>query len=381
MLDFIEPINLIRYLIVWRVTDTLVRMPPCLSTALSDALGAIILERLPTREARAWRKTRAAWETAQNPRAASDSGWMTPPQVDAPWPINAVLFPYPSKRVYGVDEVIVWELKLLGPHADHELFLELFLPAMEYLGTTTEKHWRKRQSLWGHFDVQAVYAARGSQWEPVVHDTKLDLQARVSPVQWREGLTFEKNIRRAYRQLTWITPFDLGTMPGGDDSQRVATETLAKSSVSRRSRKSRRRRQRQIATAEIPTFNGILNALIERVTPFLPGKKPTVEQVWALVQSEDVWALLSFEEAALSTPEPELAAVTEPPPLQSQTVPIRVPKNVALIPPPKGWPGQWIGSQSFATPIPERLLPYLELASILHIGQQTHFGCGTFRLD
>jgi len=39
--------------------------------------------------------------------------------------------------------------------------------------------------------------------------------------------------------------------------------------------------------------------------------------------------------------------------------------------------GQWIGSQTFKL-IPVPAVPYLELASILHIGNFTHFGCGTF---
>ncbi|MCX7707996.1 MAG: hypothetical protein N2204_08325 [Anaerolineae bacterium] len=51
-----------------------------------------------------------------------------------------------------------------------------------------------------------------------------------------------------------------------------------------------------------------------------------------------------------------------------------------LAPASKGWPGRWAGGQIFQR-IPRRLLPYLELAAILHIGRYTHFGCGTFLLS
>ena len=46
---------------------------------------------------------------------------------------------------------------------------------------------------------------------------------------------------------------------------------------------------------------------------------------------------------------------------------------------PKEWPGHKIGMQVFQD-IQLPLLPYLELASILHIGEHTHLGCGTFVL-
>ena len=55
-------------------------------------------------------------------------------------------------------------------------------------------------------------------------------------------------------------------------------------------------------------------------------------------------------------------------------------KQYTLEPAPRDWPGRWIGSQSFMK-ISPHLLPYLELASILHIGKHMHLGCGTFALE
>ncbi len=372
-------IPLIRYLIVWRVTDTLVRAPTCLSAAISETLGEVIAERLPTSEAREWRKTREAW---QNP-APPAPGLMAPPKVAAPWPIHAVLFPYPGKQVYGQGEAIVWELKLLGPHADHGLFLETLLPAMEALGVTTERRWRDRQDLWGHFDVQAVYAARGAQWKPVVEDGKVNLRARVSPIQWREGLTFGLDAPRPYSRLMWVTSFDLGEgaetqgSKGAEEQENEqankrkgekAKRGEAKKRESEKAKREERQRRRQkITDAEIPTLYGLVGALVNRVTPLLPGKRPSVEQAWAQVDPADVWALINAEDPTALTPEGEELQIT----LQSS----------AFTAPPKGWPGKWIGKQFFSASLPARLLPYLELASILHVGKDTHFGCGTFRLE
>ena len=85
------------------------------------------------------------------------------------------------------------------------------------------------------------------------------------------------------------------------------------------------------------------------------GKWATAEQAWAAVDSAEQLALwLACDEGRL----------------QEHT----------LEPAPRDWPGRWIGAQSF-TKISPRLLPYLELASILHIGKHTHLGCGTFALE
>lgn len=64
-----------------------------------------------------------------------------------------------------------------------------------------------------------------------------------------------------------------------------------------------------------------------------------------------------------------LAAVPE----ASQHVPTTIPQA--------GWPPGWLDDQRWANPIPTPLLPYLDLAAILHIGDFTHYGYGTFRLN
>jgi hypothetical protein len=94
------------------------------------------------------------------------------------------------------------------------------------------------------------------------------------------------------------------------------------------------------------------------MSSLLPGKHHT---------PDDVWDALSAAERA------SFQAILE----QASHIPVHHKKLKRA---PKSWPGRWIGTQTFAS-IPHPIIPYLELASILHIGKQTHFGCGTFAIS
>ncbi len=331
MCSFIKPVNLIRYLVVWRVTSSLAVLPVCWGSVLSRVLGTIIADRLPTREAAAWHKAMEAW---------SDGG--KAPPAEAQWPIQAVLFPYPGKRHYGFDEVILWELKLMGPCADHGLFLELILPAMEEAASTTDSRWHRNNWVWGNFAIQAVYAAKGTRWEPVVTDGKLDLDYRATPAQWAEELDFGRETWRRYHHLAWLTPFDLGRNPTVEgDSYNLDAES-------------------DIPASAVPTLDTIVEALMARMTLFLPDKRPTVEDVWALMEDGEQEMLKRTLRRARRASRHQ---------------------DVALESARKRCAGRWKGEQHFHPPIPKPLLPYLDLASILHVGQATHFGCGTFDLS
>ncbi len=338
MWDFIRPINLIRYLIVWRVNGTLVQLPRYLPAALSQVLGTLIAERLPTQQTREWRKTLEAWENAAQTEAKSGKKIIP----NAAWPIASVLFAYPNKRAFGPGEVILWELKLIGDSADHGIFLECVLPAMEQAATTTDARWFYHNGLWGRFDIQAVYASRGARWEPFVSAGKLNLDYRASPQQWADGLTFDADPARRFRRLTWITPFDF-QFP-------ISDVGLEGSADNRNSPKGK-------GKSGAPTLRDILDALMERMTLFRPGKHRAATEVWSALSPEEqtnLWRAV----------QPAQPAASHPPSLEA---------------PPRDWPGHWIGTQNF-TDIPPAILPYLELASILHVGKQTHLGCGTFRL-
>ncbi|MCX7683250.1 MAG: CRISPR system precrRNA processing endoribonuclease RAMP protein Cas6 [Anaerolineae bacterium] len=312
MLSFINQITLIRYLIVWKVNGSLVKVPSCLSAELSQNLGTIIANRLPTQEARAWRKALGITQEKRDPLL------LPAPAPSSPWPIEVVLLPYPVKRIYGQGELIMWELKLLGIHADHNLFLELLLPAMEEASTLAHT---PPKTLWGRFDIHNIYVAKGEKWEPLVTEGKLDLNYRPTPTQWIDGLSFLPKSGRAMHRIHWITPFEL------DDQQE-------------------------------PTLHSVLNALVARLVLFVPGKRPTVDDVWTWLPDEERTTLRTVLDDAREC----------------------TPTRSALKAAPKGWPGRRIGSQLYTT-IPHHMVPYLQLASILHVGKHTHFGCGTFKLE
>lgn len=324
MWNFIRSVNLIRYLIVWRVNATFAQLPRYFAIELSRTLGTLIAERLPAPMPREWRRALDAWSNAEQETESPDK----PILADAEWPLRSVLWVYPIKRGFGVGEAIVWELKLIGDSADHGIFLEHILPAMEQAATTTDARWLYHNCVWGHFDIQAIYVARGAQWEPLVTEGKLDLDYRATPIQWAEGLNFQVDTARTLHRLTWVTPVDL---PPAMASTSTTTDT------------------------PYPTMPRLVDALMERMTVFLPGKQNTVDQVWAMLSAEEqteLWRALERAQVA----EQQLE---------------RVPRYV---------PGRWIGSQAF-TEIPATLVPYLELAAIVHVGKHTHLGCGTFRLE
>ncbi len=108
----------------------------------------------------------------------------------------------------------------------------------------------------------------------------------------------------------------------------------------------------------VPTLPLLLDALLTRLAQLLPGKYTTPGDVWD--------AMLPDEQDALWD------AVTQANQIKSRNL------NPDAVPP--GWPPGWLGEQKFNT-IPPLVLPYLELASVLHLGRQTHVGCGTFKLQ
>lgn len=338
MWPFIKPVKLIRYLMVWRVNGSLVRLPRCLSTELSLVLGTIIANRLPTRQARPWRKALAPWDKYGGVSLVGQKKLRTVPE--ASWPIEAVLLVYPGKLTYGQGELVLWELKLMGESADHGLFLEVILPALEEAGSVSDPRWQRQNRLWSRFDIHAVYVARGPRWEPVVSDGRLDMHYRATPVQWAEGLAFDSETEHAFHHLTWLTPFDLGD---------------ANANRRHPSTRSGQRNEKKIAPHQVPTLQSILESLIARMSLLMPGKHHT---------RNDVLDILSTEEQT------SLQAVME----QASRILVH---HTSFELSPRYWPGRWIGTQTFPS-IPGPILPYLELASILHIGKQTHFGCGTF---
>jgi hypothetical protein len=143
---------------------------------------------------------------------------------------------------------------------------------------------------------------------------------------------------RTFNCLSWLSPFDLREGRGEDG---VPAEEAGGA-----------------ASGKAPTLLRILEALIFRVETLITSRRDV---------SWDIQGVLTPEERSQLQDDLEQA------------------RGVSLLfkhlrPPPKNWPGRWTGTLVFDF-IPPPLIPYLQLASVLHVGRQTHFGCGTFALS
>ena len=339
MLHFRYPVNVIRYLIGWRVNSSIAWLPrhPAIETAY--VLGKIIAKRFSSQDAGAWLKALQPLEkyfAAQEPRPKK-----TPRTPVVSWPMETVLSMQPGKRAFGRDEVIYWRMTILGAEADHGFFLEVILPAMEEAGFTSDPAWAKRNRLWGHFDIDSVHIARGDQWEPIVQGGKLDLRYAASPTQWLEGLALpERAKKHRYRSLVWTMPFDFSDLPTGRDESLPAEAAAAK------------------AMRSSPPLDMVLRALLIRLNKIMHGKRSSVK-----IDLEEIFHEEEMQKYLRALEQAESARHIE--------------NN--LKPPYRGMPGKRIGSQTYVA-IPKAVLPYLDLASILHVGKQTLYGCGTFYL-
>lgn len=323
-------LDLIRYLFILEVNSSLVWLPRWPAADLSLLLGKAISERLPIVQARLWRKALAAWETTEKSNRRDNGPHR--PIPPAPWPIDAVLFWYPAKRTYGKGERILFELKLVGSAADHGMFIEVILPAMEQIARFPEHGSRRHNALWGHFDIRSVYTAKGSSWKPLIRNRRLDLRRKVTASQWSRGLRFGAGSSNSLGRITWLTPFDFRapgkTPPSPGKKSRVYAPKLPR----------------------------IMEAISRRISSIILGK---------YAKADDFLENLDADERASWKKAMRMASRA---PLYRNNIK----KSSALV------PGQGIGSQTFATRIPDEVIPYLELGSMVHIGEYTHFGCGAY---
>ncbi len=379
--------NLNRYLFVCKVNSSMVWLPVFPSLEFSLVLGTAIAERLPTVQARQWRKSLALWDDCIGgiskgayrqagacPRQAPTQSRQAPAQSrqaprtpnpergevrgtgsgvrgkksfsapeprtpnpeprtsvlpeTSPWPIDAAVLFYPGKRAYGRDELILWELKLMGESADHGLFLELILPALEEAGSIRDSRWEYNNCLWGRFDIHSVFMAKGPRWEPVVSNGHLNLKYKAGPRQWSRGLKFESPRPPSHFDcLNWITAFDLD------------------------------RNDSDIGSS--PSLRTILDVLTDRLARLILGNYYEPDDFWLELKPKDRSAFRKAIEMSS-----EISVLQE---------------DMKLV--PAYLPGRQIGKQIFREPLPDAVLPYLGLASVFHIGKHTQFGCGTFLIN
>ena len=327
-----QSFKLIRYLCWWRVNSSLARIPgPHFGVEVAKVLGNLIAERLPTRQAASWYKLLN--ELPFNKRQ--------PFSIQIPeklWPIDIVILPYPCKQTYGEGELVLIEFKLFCEASDHDLFLEILLPAMEEASYRKDPRWTVPNGLWGNFDVGAVYVAGGGGWYPLVSGGRLDLRYRPSPWQWSEAQDGVCRRMKIWRKFVWIHSFDL-------DSPHTVVKSPAKKTHSP-------------GQGVCFALSRILEALLVRLNYLLQDAHGYPLGVLDLLDEDE----REWLEIALDHGENVLHGLHD------------------LSPSPSGLPGRWMGTQKFPY-IPAMFIPYLDLAAILHVGRHTQFGCGTFVLE
>ncbi len=320
-----KTIKVLRYLCVWRVNSSLARLPTRFNLDLIVILGHLIADKLSTRLARPWQKLLTAYETAR-----ADNTF-----PDKIWPMDIAICAYPTKNTFNEGEVIFFEIKLFGEEASHDTFLELILPAMEDAGLRKDARWYYKNGLWGHFDIDAVYVCKGSTWEPLVIDGELDLKYKPTPWQWADEHTehiTQKVQQQTYRHLYWLSSFDLSL----DDESVIETVEASWGRSLRR----------------------VIEAMVTRMNYLLEISKNSELTIWDF-----------FEEHEADELEYSLSRSNELIHGRHDLAPVR-----------RDMPGKWQGIQHFPGEIPAFFVPYLDVASILHIGRFTQYGCGSFIL-
>lgn len=326
-------LELIRYLFVLEVNSSLIWLPKLPALELSLFLGETIADRLPIVQARAWRKSLAAWKDENYGTGRHKGNGAIVHR--SPWPIDAVILWYPAKRSYGKGEPILFELKLMGDAAEHDFFIEAILPAMEQIGMTPYGGSKYSNSLWGHFDIRSVYSAKGASWKPLLKNGRLDLRRKVTSTQWYKGLKCGGALFNSRKELTWLSPFlvcgfDRANIPHGKKTDVVT-----------------------------PSLFLILESVAERISSLLLGKYATASD---FLNNLDLDERLGWKEAMD----------------QAAHVPL---SRGNIKPSSDPMPGLAKGSQIFARQIPDTVIPYLELGAIFHIGEYTHFGCGAYAMQ
>ncbi len=327
-------LDILRYLIVIKFKGTLANVPISFSGEFLSIVGNAVADRLPTVQARPWRKSLAEWNESGGFLGAHRNKDAEIPLH--PWPIEAVAVKYQHKRSYGYDELVFLELKLIGNAADHGFFLEVLLPAMEEAGRTPIEEARHSNRLWGAYEISAVYIASGSKWRPIAEEGSIDLDYRPKPNQWIEDLKLVRTDgSRMLDKITWLTPFD--PYPQEVDGEDVPVK-LEKG---------------------LPRPDVIFDQLMIRLNSLTPGKGESLERLLDGFTEEEI---LLFEGARdVSRRIPVLRTDAR----QTNHFGRR----------------RMMGTQIFATSIPGHIIPFLTLASILHIGRYTQYGFGTFIIE
>lgn len=316
-----ETIKTLRYFIALRINSNYVRIRKDFSTDALYVIGSIIAENLPTRHARRWKKNISDFSSK-----IKKEGYL----VNSIWPIESSLVSYLTKVIYTEGDIIFFELKLFGEDADHNYFLEVILPAIEDAGYKKDRIWFKDYSLWGNYDLMHIYIADGFDWVSLAEDGEINLKYSPTPWQWINTETqerFKKIANKNYSRIQWINGFGLGL-------------------------------DKDINQDQYRSLYYIINAVFERLNNLLEISNRN---------SLSIWDFLNFEQTN------QLKEALD----NSKSI-IHGRHDLSVV--SGKTPGRWIGSQCFLQQISKIFIPYLNLASILHIGENINYGTGTFIL-
>ena len=306
----------------------MVRLPIAFPAVLSKTLGNVIADRLSTKDARRWRKTIDIERQQLFNASATGASHYTNDYPESYWPIHSIILSHTLKRNYGLNENIFWELKLIGDDADHGFFIETILPAMEQLSCEVSKDRLSRMNVWGHFDIQNVWIANGNSWESLITDGNLNLRYHPHPLQWNSHFSEQTYHRGMLEQkkLVFLTPFEFEHQNLGHINDQF-----------------------------VPGMSQILESLIRRWIYYTSYR--IQKDIWDLVPSS---ILVEVKQALETACNMRIDSYQITPALNDE-------------------PGSWKGELTY-NKIPFFLLPYLDMAAILHVGNKTHYGCGTFTM-
>lgn len=317
-------IKTLRYLIGVTVNSSFVRLKQDSSIDFVYMVGTIISENLPTRYSRHWKKNILQFKGDQKKGVL----------MSQLWPIDASIIFYPSKVIYTEGDIIFFELKLFGADAEHDFFLETILPAIEDIGYKKDRDWYKSSTLWGHYDVSYICIADGFNWIPLAEDGVINLKYNPNPWQWLNVDTHEKfklMMSHKYRAVEWLKGVTLS-----DDLQ---TDNIDENYRS---------------------LYFLMSSILERMNYLLEVSNRSKLTIFDLMDNNEQKE--NFE-IALEDSKKVLFG--------RHDLSISHSKSA----------GRWFGTQKFNQDIQSIFIPYLNLGSVFHIGDNINYGAGTFSLS
>ena len=314
-------VQILRYLFVLRVNCSLIETLKQPEQEIVHLLAALIAENMGGADGKAWKK--AARRLANGSVAVSVD--TVPLPGPPPWPVDAVVLAENPGTRLGLDEHFLFELTLFGDRIGHHFILEYLLPALEQAGYSRMEG-QAKFGLWGNYEVVGLFCAHGADWEPVIDEGLLSSEYFPAPDQWARDFMMS-GAGKMFTRLDWIRPLapDAAMPENG------------------------------------PDMPWLLAALERRMTALKLLNRGSATDMDALVQGIPGMEKTSWQQAVDAA--------------QAMPAPVSV-----LRPVEKKHPAKAVIGRQYFSAIPPVVLPWLELASLLHLGLHTNYGYGGFSL-